>query len=170
MKEQPKSKLDGKLDILYDELKLFDKQADAYVPMKKTRVLKAPVPTPKIEIVDSDVDPTDPLAPILKIIKDGGHEFIPWRDCVEGDRSKCDRYDKLVVVSKAFCQDIPKSDQGDYRNPPDALFLRTLPRACRVCLYYQHRERKRENRLSRRFVTWLRLKLYLARKSLSRAS
>jgi len=157
------------LDILYDELKLFDKRIDAYVPMKRTRVLKTPTPAPKIEIVDNELDSTDPLAPVLKIIRDGDYEFIPWRDCVKGDRSKCDRYDELVVVSNAFCEDIPKNDQKDYRNPPDALFLRTLPRACRVCLHYQHLERKQQNRASRRFARWLRLKLHL-KKSPSKAS
>jgi len=159
----------SKLDALEEELKLFSKEADAYVPVKKTRVLKTSVPMPKIEIVDDEIDRTDPLAAILKIVKEGDYEFIPWRDCIEGDRSKCERYDKLVEVSNGFCETVPKRHQGDYRNPPDALFLRTLPRACRVCLYYQHLDRKREDRLLRRLAKWLGLKLH-RKKSPSKAN
>jgi hypothetical protein len=160
----------SKLDALEDELKLFSKQADAYVPMKRTRTLKfparMPAPAPKIEIVDDD---TDPLAPIVRMIRDGKYEFIPWKDCVEGDRVLCDKYDQLVRASEGFCKKVPKSDQKYYTNPPDALFLRTLPRACRVCLYYQHLDKKREIRLSRRLARWLRLRLHL-KKSPSKAS
>ena len=144
------------LDVLLEELTLFEKRDDGVfvqASSRRTRKLKN-APPPIIEVIDQE-DESDPLASLLKIIKDGSFMFVPWEDCVEDARDECAKYDTLVGLSREFEGKHSKREQEAYSNPPDIAYLRSLRQECKACLVFQHQDRKKQNRPWRRLGRWL---------------
>jgi len=137
-------------------ISLYDREKDAIVP-KTYRKLKNGLPLSKLKMaIQSSLDQSDKVrTPVLQILQDMEHEADPAIACVEGSRKTCKKYDRLRRISDRYAKETPRFEIQRTLNPPDMMFMNAQPRFCQICLLMQHRQRKEDNKLWRRVVSWL---------------
>ena len=136
-----------------DEIRLFNPSKDR-IETRYIRKLRGDIaPKVNLQLVPKDgLDENDKVrTPILRMIMDGRHELDPRRDCIKGDRAACSIYDQMVRESRRV------SDPEAKRliTTPEMRFLKGTDAFCLWCIRFEHKRRRKANRLLRRFVRWI---------------
>jgi len=136
---------------------VYDPEKDAMVPKTCRKLKNSFLPNNLKMAIQSSLDQSDKVrTPVLQILQNMEHEADPAIACIEGNRETCKKYDQLKRISDRYAKETPRSEIQRTLNPPDTMFMNAQSRFCQICLLTQHRQRKADNKLSRRFARWWR--------------